>query len=228
MDLQNLEIEILTLRHELHQLQIKTQGQENKIIEQASIINKITIENQELKNKLLQLQDKLNINSSNSGLPTSKEVHRIERKSKPKSRRKPGGQKGHKYSGYQFKTPDKVIDVVPEEKICACGGELVIAEEYQAHQKIEIPPIKPFVTEYRLRSGCCTNCKKIYDSKLNNYKLLEKNVESIIAALSGFFNNSKREVQSILSQIFNLDISLGLVSNSEPECQINLRINIMS
>lgn len=215
MDLQNLEIEILTLRHELHQLKIKNEEQGNKIIEQVAIISKITIENQELKNKLLQLQDKLNINSSNSGLPTSKEVYRIERKSKPKSGRKPGGQKGHKYSGYQFKTPDKVIDVTPEEKICACGGELVITEEYQAHQKIEIPPIKPFVTEYRLHRSCCNNCKKIYDSKLNNYKLLEKNAESIIAALSGFFNNSKREVQSILSQIFNLDISLGLVSNSE-------------
>jgi hypothetical protein len=165
MDLQNLEIELLTLRHELHQLKIKTQGQEDKIIEQASIINKITTENQELKNKLLRLQDKLNINSSNSGLPTSKEVYRIERKSKSKSERKVGGQKGHKYSGYQFKTPDKIIDVIPEEKICACGGELVITEEYQAHQKIEIPVIKPFVTEYRLHGGCCTNCKRIYDKK---------------------------------------------------------------
>ena len=77
MDWQSLEIELLTLRHELHQLKIKTQGQEDKIIEQASIINKITTENQALKNKLLQLQDKLNINSSNSGLPTSKEVYRI-------------------------------------------------------------------------------------------------------------------------------------------------------
>jgi transposase len=215
MDWQSLEIELLTLRHELHQLKIQNQGQETKLIEQAAIINKLTIENQSLKNKLLQLQDKLNINSSNSGLPTSKEVYRIERKSKPKSERQVGGQKGHKYSGYQFKTPDKIIDVVPEEKICACGGELIIVEEYKAHQKIEIPAIKPFVTEYRLHSGCCTNCKRIYDSKLNNYKLLGKNAESIIAALSGFFNNSKREVQSILSQIFNLDISLGLVSNSE-------------
>ena len=58
-----------------------------------ALINKITIENQELKNKLLRLQDKLNINSSNSGLPSSKEVYRIERKSKPKSGRKAGGQK---------------------------------------------------------------------------------------------------------------------------------------
>ena len=113
MDLQNLDIEILTLRHELHQLKIKGQEQENKIIEQAAIINKITIENQELKNKLLQLQDKLNINSSNSGLPTSKEVYRIERKSRPRSGRRAGGQVGHKYSGYEFKTPDKVVEVTP-------------------------------------------------------------------------------------------------------------------
>ena len=87
MDWQSLEIELLTLRHELHQLKIQNQGQETKLIEQAAIINKLTIENQSLKNKLLQLQDKLNINSSNSGLPTSKEVYRIERKSKPKSER---------------------------------------------------------------------------------------------------------------------------------------------
>ena len=72
MDWQSLEIELLTLRHELHQLKIRNQGQETKLIEQAAIINKLTIENQSLKNKLLQLQDKLNINSSNSGLPTSK------------------------------------------------------------------------------------------------------------------------------------------------------------
>ena len=107
------------------------------------------------------------------------------------------------------------LEVAPQEKVCACGGELVLSEEYQAHQKIEIPTIKPFVTEYRLRKGWCINCKKIYDSKLDNYKLLEKNAETIISALSGFYNNSKREVQSILSQIFNLDISLGLISNSE-------------
>ena len=45
--------------------------------------------------------------------------------------------------------------------------------------------------------------------------MLGPNITSIISSLSGFFNNSKRDVQSILSQIFNLDISFGLISNSE-------------
>jgi hypothetical protein len=89
------------------------------------------------------------------------------------------------------------------------------ADRIQGASKIEIPPIKPFVTEYRLHDSCCTVCAKRYRSKLASYKLLDKNAESIITALSGFFNNSKRDVQSILSQIFNLDISLGLISGSE-------------
>jgi len=169
------------------------------------------------------LEDKLNINSSNSGLPTSKDVYRIERKVKPSSGRKPGGQFGHKYKGYEFKTPDKIVNVVPEETICSCGGELVLSAEYKAHQKIEIPPIKPFVTEYRLHACYCKTCARRYDTGLDNYKLLEKNAESIITSLGGFFNNSKRDIQTILSQIFNLDISLGLVSSSEARVSDKLK-----
>ncbi len=38
-------------------------------------------------------------------------------------------------------------------------------------------------------------------------------VKSIIAALSGFYKNSKREVASIINDIFNLNISVGSISN---------------
>lgn len=215
MNIEHFETELLELRHELYQLRILNHKQESKIIEQAEIINKLTKENISLQNQLIKIQDKLNINSSNSGLPTSKEIYRIERKSKPRSDLKPGGQPGHKHNGYQFKTPDKIIKLVPQEKICDCGSQLVLSENYSAHQKIEIPIIKPIITEYRLHSSACCNCSKEYKTSLDNYKLLEKNAESIITSLGGFFNNSKRDIQSILSQIFNLDISLGLISNSE-------------
>ncbi|MFP3020660.1 MAG: transposase, partial [Wolbachia sp.] len=36
-----------------------------------------------------------------------------------------------------------------------------------------------------------------------------------IAGLSGFYKNSKREVASIINDIFNLNISVGSISNSE-------------
>jgi transposase len=128
---------------------------------------------------------------------------------------KPGGQPGHQYNGYQFKTHDEIVQVIPEEKVCDCGSQLILSEAYKAHQKIEIPPVKPFVTEYRLHAACCSKCGKQYGSRRTDYRLLGKNAESIISALSGFFNNSKRDIQAILSQIFNLDISLGLISQSE-------------
>lgn len=215
MNVEYLEAALLTLRHELHQLKMENQELKTRIDRLTQENMDLTQENQNLRNKLNKLEDKLTINSSNSSLPTTKDIYRIERKSRPSSGLKPGGQPGHKYKGYEFKTPDKIVNVIPEEKVCQCGGELVLSTDYKAHQKIEIPPIKPFVTEYRLHTGCCKICSRKYDTSLDSYKLLEKNAESIITSLGGFFNNSKRDIQSILSQIFNLDISLGLVSSSE-------------
>jgi transposase len=215
MNLEDLEIEILSLRQALYQLTIKNQEQQLRIDSLRQENKSLLEENKVLHNKIIKLEDKLNINSSNSGLPSSKDVYRIEKKSKSSSGLNPGGQPGHKHNSYQFKSPDKIINIIPKEKHCRCGGELTLLGEYQAHQKIEIPPIKPIVTEYRLHSSCCQVCKKEYKTGLEDYKLLGKNVETIIGSLGGFFNNSKREIQSILRQIFNLDISLGLISSSE-------------
>ena len=215
MGIEYLEGEILILRNELYQLKGVNQEQEVKIQAQLKIINELTVTNTNLQNQLARFKDKLNINSSNSGLPTSRDIYRIERKSRPSSGRKAGGQAGHEFKGYKFKVPDKIIDIGPKEASCECGGELILSEDYKAHQKIEIPEIKPFVTEYRLRAACCSVCARKYNRGLEDYKLLGKNAESIITSLGGFFNNSKREIQSILSQIFNLDVSLGLISSSE-------------
>lgn len=40
-------------------------------------------------------------------------------------------------------------------------------------------------------------------------------INTIIGALTSFYKNSKRDVQNILQDVFNLDISLGSVSNIE-------------
>lgn len=77
---------------------------------------------------------------------------------------------------------------------------MIPLEGYKAHQKIEIPAIRPVVTEYRLRSSSCNRCQKSYRTRLENYRLLGKNAEGVIASLGGFFNNSKREIKSILAR----------------------------
>ena len=222
MGVEYLEGQILELRHELYQLKGILGKKDLEIGQLKAEITKLLKENKELGSNLIKLEDKLNINSGNSGLPTSKEIYRIERKSRIRSGLKGGGQAGQKPRSYEFKVPDQIVEVKPEEKSCKCGGKLIPLVDYKSYQKIEIPPVKPVVTEYRLHSSSCIVCQKKYRAKLDNYKLLGKNSESIIATLGGFFNNSKREIQSILSQIFNLDISLGLISASEGRVSVKL------
>ncbi|WP_341789949.1 IS66 family transposase [Rickettsia endosymbiont of Polydrusus tereticollis] len=194
-----------------------------KLVELLEVTNqRLLQENKELKIKLIELEDRLNKNSSNSGLPSSKDIYRIEKKTKPKSDKNPGGQIGHKHNAYEIKASNINVDIIPEEESCKCGGSLLLEEKYRTHQKIEIPIIQPVVTEYRLYRKICTLCNRRYKAKLDNYRLLGKNAESIISSLSGFFNNSKREVQLILKQIFNLDISLGLISNTENRISVKL------
>jgi transposase len=177
--------------------------------------HRLASENEKLKSEIITLKDKLNINSSNSGLPTSKEIYKIEKKEKKKSNKKPGGQLGHQFNGYKMKNPDVIEERESSKTKCECGGALVTEDNYVAHQNVEIPVIKPIITEYRLHHKSCVVCKKQYKATLDSTKLLGQHAEVIISSLGGFFNNSKRDIQSILSQIFNIDISLGLISNTE-------------
>jgi transposase len=209
-------------QQELDVLKAQNDARERRIEELVSKNGALITENEYLKQRIIKLEDRLNINSTNSGLPTSKEIYRIEKHTRAKSERKVGGQEGHKHNGYEMRIPDVVVEVLPKENICKCGGSLVIEEAYTTHQKIEIPPIKPVVTEYRLQQKICVSCSRKYKGKLDNYQLLERNAQSIVTSLTGFFNNSKRDVQMILSQIFNLDLSLGLISNTEGRVSVLL------
>lgn len=86
---------------------------------------------------------------------------------------------------------------------------------YQIHQKMEIPPIKAYVTEYHLYHGVCKACGNQCTADLLegvNPDLLGDHAKAVISALSGFFHNSKRDVQRTLHDIFHMPISLGLVS----------------
>jgi hypothetical protein len=70
----------------------------------------------------------------------------------------------------------------------------------------------------QLEQGRCRKCGKRKSSELPEGVTSDTfgpRVKSIIAALSGFYKNSKRGVASIINDIFNLDISVGSISNSE-------------
>ena len=174
----------------------------------------LVAENQELK-------DRLKVNSTNSSLPPSKDITRNKNKNRTASDKKPGGQPGHAPHQYEFLVADQVIDLVP--KVCKCCGETVkVGSHFSIEEKVDIPPIKPYVIEYHRFHGRCVNCTRKVVAPLPagvGKDLLGPHIKAIITAFNGFFHNSKREVQEMVSEIFNLPISLGLI------CQTAKRVS---
>jgi transposase len=206
-------------------------------VDQLNERNEVLVKENELlretNSKLLEenhfLKEKLGLNSTNSSLPPSRDLYRIKRKNRAKSEKKPGGQPGHPGYSYQPFGANQVINCLIDQ--CTCGHELEKLDKYTSEQKIEIPPIQPYVKEYRRWHAYCRVCKKKRVAPLPKgvqIDLLGTHAKSIITSLNGFYHNSKRDVQAIMSEVFNLDISLGLVSDSSKRVNKQLAGNYQS
>ncbi len=179
-------------------------------------IEELKAENKALRIENAELKERLGLSSKNSSIPSSKELYKM-RENKPKSDRKVGAQVGHKGSYRPKMEADEMVKIeLPNT--CECGGEIAVSKDPYTHQKVDLPEIKPYVVEYQLEHGRCKKCGKRKSSKLQEGVTADTfgpRVKSVIAALSGFYKNSKKEVANIIKDIFNLDISVGSVSNSE-------------
>lgn len=173
--------------------------------------------------RIKELEDRLNTNSGNSGLPPSGDFKKKKQKQKKQSRvatgRSPGGQPGHKgHYRSLAEHPDRIITVSFPE-YCECGGEVIGNKaKPQRIQKVELPEIRPEVTEYRLLSGRCKCCGKKVAGKLPagvTADLLGDHTKAVITMLTGHYKNSRREVLSMMKDIFNVNISLGLIPKTE-------------
>lgn len=165
-----------------------------------------------LENRIKELEDLLNKNSKNSSIPPSQDIHRGSSSCKNKSR-KIGAQVGHKANFRTRLEPTEIINIdLPET--CECGGKISKHSGTSTFQKVDIPEIKPIVTDYILEKGRCTKCKRKYTSKVPQgvtKDLLGPRVKSVITTLTGVYNNSKRDVNDILSNIFKIDICVGMI-----------------
>ncbi|WP_434732285.1 DUF6444 domain-containing protein [Wolbachia endosymbiont of Zygogramma bicolorata] len=96
--------------------------QEKVVAENANLkeeIKALIRENDSLKAKIVELEDKLGLNSQNSSLPPSRDIYR--KKAKKKSDKKPGGQPGHKVHKRELMAADEVVRCTIDT-ICMCGG----------------------------------------------------------------------------------------------------------
>ena len=184
-------------------------------------------ENAALRARVAELEARLAQNSSNSNKPPSSDApaDRERRGGKEPSGRPRGGQPGHKGWKRTLLPPDKVNrtrDIYPERcRRRGCGKRLPHQPEADPirHQVVEVPPITPDVTEFRLHRVAC-DCGKVTCGELPPgvpRGMCGPRLTALIGLLSGNFKLSRRDSVSFFSDVLGVKISLGALSQSEDD-----------
>lgn len=205
-----------SLEDRLARLERLVETQQSTIEAQAARIATLEAENAELRRRLGE-------NSSNSNKPPSSDAP-ADRAARPKDQptgRSRGGQRGHKGHKRTFLPASKVrssTHCFPPE--CRrCGGALPKRRDPDPlrHQVVDIPKIEPVADDYWLHRVTCscgeTTCGTLPGGVPPG--MLGAQVLALIAVMTADGHMSRRKVQSLLSAVFGLEVSLGTLSESE-------------
>jgi transposase len=174
----------------------------------------------QLQQQLVDTTAKLNTNSSNSSLPPSSDrFHRKRRPPPPpdQPRKKCGGQSGHPRRVRPLVAPDQVRDTIPCKPITCrrCGKPLAGNDPTPLrHQVVELPVVQLDVVEYqlhRLTCPCChtSTCGTLPPEVKGQFG---PRLEATLALLAGRYRLGLRPTAALAADLWNLDISPGLVS----------------
>jgi len=86
------------------------------------------------------------------------------------------------------------------------------------HQVVDIPPIKPEVTEYVQYISRCKDCGELVYRPLPDdirRRHFGAGVLAMIGILTGKLNTSKRKALAMMNEVFSVPMSLGGLSNCE-------------
>jgi transposase len=177
-----------------------------------------------LQKRIAELEHRLNLNSTNSSKPPSSDPPAVKVKRRPPlppSVRKRGGQLGHKRHTRALVPPEQLRETF-EVKPTHCGGcgASLQGEDPDPvrHQVAEIPPVRPDVDEYRLHRLTCSCCGTTTRAELPAgvpTGPFGPRLRAILAMFAGSYRLAKRPIQQLASDLFGLDVSLGMISKLE-------------
>ena len=176
----------------------------------------------ELRQRVAQLEARLNQTSRNSSKPPSSDPPQAKpRAAKDPTGRKSGGQPGHKGHGRKLKPEsevDQILDVRPEQ--CEQCGTLLLGEdpEPERRQVTEVPRITPMVTEYRRHCLWCVACGVATQAAWPTTMppgSFGPRLQATVGYLTGRIGASQREVQEILATLYQADVSVGSIGALE-------------
>lgn len=165
-----------------------------------------------LKAKISRLEKKLNTDSSNSGIPTSKDkigTHRVQN-NREKSDKTIGAQKGHKIHKLDYFKDDEITNIVEHtlDKCPKCGEKL---EEINV-VKSDIIDIEIKVTKTRnnIHTYKCSGCKNKVSANDNLPRGVTygDNIKAIGLSMMNESNTPLNKITSFISGITNNEVNL--------------------
>lgn len=188
------------------------------------VLKNLLEERKEIKQRIEELEEKLNKNSKNSSIPPSKNGFGVKADKEGKAKKKPLKLTVKREKAERKLYAVEECEIVQEEKpsnCSKCGYELK-GEDLQPHrhQIVELPVLKPQVTEYRLHKLECEHCGEKSRAKLPT-GVSEKTYGARLTALVGILSvqarQSHRQTQGLLREVFGIEISRGTINNIRQE-----------
>lgn len=180
-----------------------------------------------------ELTAKLNANSTNSSIPPSANPPSAPPPvRKEKSKKKRGGQPGHPPHLKAWLPPEQVTrtEAIVPTTCEQCQASLpreagADDPEPKRFQVVDLPPIKPDVTEYQAHGRTCPCCGHLTQSAIpaeTRKHSVGPGLTAVIAYLSGCHGLSKRAIEEAVWNLFGISIALGTVANLEKEVSVAL------
>jgi transposase len=178
----------------------------------------------EQQHQIQALQEHLNQNSTNSSRPPSSDPPAVKRRPpRPPSGRPSGGQPGHERQQRPLLPPDHTEVLKPAE--CRRCGHALTGQDPEPlrHQVLELPAIRPEVTEYQLHRLCCPRCG------LSTRAALPPGVptggqgprlQAVLALMTGAYRMSKRMVETFCADVLGVPVCAGQVCACEAQTAV--------
>jgi transposase len=174
----------------------------------------------ELEQRVAELSHQLNQNSTNSSRPPSSDGPEVKRAPpKPRGQRPSGAQPGHPRQTRPLLPPDQAQELRPPS--CRRCGQPLAGDDPQPlrHQVLEIPPLRPHVTEYRLHRLSCPCCQTRTCATLPDEVdgCHGPRLQAVTALLTGAYRLSKREAAQLLQDLLGVPLACGTVCDLEQQ-----------
>ena len=174
----------------------------------------------ELRARLLVLEERVNLDSNNSSKPPSSngpgQMNRAQRRASARKRGAQPGHKGHTRAMLDEREVNRLVDCKPDA-VCECGGPVELIDQPQRHQVFEVPPMRAQVDEYRLYGGRCKGCGKAHSGVLPAgvpKGQLGPRALSLVGVLGTRYHLTQRKIRNLLDQLMGLSFSVGAISQA--------------